>query len=307
MYKSILAVLFGLVLSFAVNVAFAETSTPAIYPIPDDSYTQVHRWDALTNKWADYYGIPADLIRRMMWFESRGNPSATSPQGAMGLMQVMPYHFYSYENPYDPDTNIMNGAYILWLQYNKYGTWEGAVKGYFGTVGADYWGTTAESYCNAIFDYSKDKTTVAPTTSDATHVFPIPSVKNSISVQLHWGAATGASDLFAPIGSPVVAVAAGSVYFATYSSIGGNCVYIIGDDGLDYYYAHLRSWPAVAAGQHVNVGQLLGYVGATGNAVGTDPHLHIGIGYGIANGTGANGGAGIGYNAVSLLRRLQKQ
>src|SRR3712207_6591668 len=82
---------------------------------------------------------------------------------------------------------------------------------------------------------------------------------------------------------------------------------MIGDadpKGLHYYMAHLRDQPLVKAGDHVSAGQLLGYVGDSGNAAGKGAHLHIGIGHGIQNGSGPEGGAGINYDANAYLQRL---
>ncbi len=126
---------------------------PNVQGIPAYSWDNVHRWDSLTNYWANYYKVPADLIRRVMWFESRGYSWATSPAGAMGLMQVMPYWFYDWEDPYDPSTNIMTGAYVLRTNYKAYGSWWNAVGAYFGW-GIDYWGTSTDSYRRNIFVYN---------------------------------------------------------------------------------------------------------------------------------------------------------
>lgn len=64
----------------------------------------------------------------------------------------------------------------------------------------------------------------------------------------------------------------------------GNYVVIVGDDGWIWYGAHLRDLPLVQPGDHVQAGQLLGYVGRTGNArrkTGNGwygcPHLHLSL------------------------------
>jgi murein DD-endopeptidase MepM/ murein hydrolase activator NlpD len=60
-------------------------------------------------------------------------------------------------------------------------------------------------------------------------------------------------------------------------SLGGIQVYVYGDDGITYYYAHMSKWPSgLRTGQRVNKGQVIGYVGDSGNARGT-PHLHLGM------------------------------
>jgi murein DD-endopeptidase MepM/ murein hydrolase activator NlpD len=58
----------------------------------------------------------------------------------------------------------------------------------------------------------------------------------------------------------------------------GLAVAIIGDDGVRYYGSHLSKLaPDIHVGLRVTPGQLLGYVGASGDARGKDPHLHFGI------------------------------
>lgn len=59
------------------------------------------------------------------------------------------------------------------------------------------------------------------------------------------------------------------------SAGGGNFVIIIDNqDGYFHYYAHMQSPPLVSKGQRIRAGQLLGYLGDTGRARGTPPHLH---------------------------------
>lgn len=89
------------------------------------------------------------------------------------------------------------------------------------------------------------------------------------------------TDIFAPLGTPVLAVVTGDVTRAALNEgIGGNVVYLKGDGmfGRKIYYAHLDSIePDLLQGHpvHVQAGDVLGYVGNTGNAAKTDPHLHI--------------------------------
>ena len=79
-------------------------------------------------------------------------------------------------------------------------------------------------------------------------------------------------DYAAPIGSPVVAVANGTVLSAAFSAGSGNMVHLKHTDGFETYYLHLSSFaPGVRAGAHVSQGQLIGRVGMTGSATG--PHL----------------------------------
>ncbi len=98
-----------------------------------------------------------------------------------------------------------------------------------------------------------------------------------------------ATDVFAAEGTTLVAVTAGVVDEvgrvddwdpdvddpATRS---GLYVSIVGDDGIRYYYSHLRSVvPRLDAGDRVRAGQVIGQVGRSGNAAPTPPHVHFGI------------------------------
>ena len=83
-------------------------------------------------------------------------------------------------------------------------------------------------------------------------------------------------DLFAPRGTPVVAVASGLARAAT-NRLGGNVVWLHAPAvSRTFYYAHLDRW-AIDGWRFVEPGDVLGYVGTTGNARATPPHLHFGI------------------------------
>ncbi|HET9441670.1 MAG TPA: M23 family metallopeptidase [Acidimicrobiales bacterium] len=88
--------------------------------------------------------------------------------------------------------------------------------------------------------------------------------------RLHQG-----TDIFATRGTPVRSPALGTVRL-TNGGLGGRSTYVVQDDGTYFYLAHLDSWPAgLRDGQVVNVGDVVGYVGTTGNAQGTSPHVHF--------------------------------
>jgi murein DD-endopeptidase MepM/ murein hydrolase activator NlpD len=129
------------------------------------------------------------------------------------------------------------------------------------------------------------------------------------TAQPHWGESMGGSDIFAPEGTPVHSVGDGTVISIGSGGPGGNSVLIQGDDGNQYYYAHLQGTPDVKRGQRVSVGDVLGGVGTTGNAAGTPPHLHLGIGQSIQNGVGPEGGVGTplagGGNAIQFLNDIR--
>ncbi len=85
-------------------------------------------------------------------------------------------------------------------------------------------------------------------------------------------------DIFATYGTPVVAVQDGTITGVSTTPIGGNNIHLTTSRGDYFYYAHLsRFATGLAQGQHVIAGQTIGYVGDTGDAKGTPPHLHFEI------------------------------
>jgi murein DD-endopeptidase MepM/ murein hydrolase activator NlpD len=104
-----------------------------------------------------------------------------------------------------------------------------------------------------------------------------------------WGNARSAGrmhegvDIFAPQGTPVYAAAPGFVVRTGGNTLGGITVSTVGPGGVRYYYAHLNE---VAEGMRVGVpvttDSVVGFVGTTGNAAGTPPHLHLGTYFGGA-------------------------
>ena len=88
-----------------------------------------------------------------------------------------------------------------------------------------------------------------------------------------------AMDILAPRGTPVLAVDSGHIAKLFLSKPGGITLYQFDPTGrFAYYYAHLdRYAEGIAEGQTVQRGQLLGYVGSTGNANPEAPHLHFAL------------------------------
>lgn len=99
-------------------------------------------------------------------------------------------------------------------------------------------------------------------------------------------------DIFAPRNTPIRATTRGIVLNVGPNGLGGRTVMILGPGGQRHYYAHLERYAALERGDWVEAGQVVGYVGDSGNARGTPPHLHYGI-Y-------AGGGA---INPYGLLRQ----
>ena len=69
----------------------------------------------------------------------------------------------------------------------------------------------------------------------------------------------------------------GLVFRVGQNRLGGNVVWIFGPGRQMHYYAHLDRFGDVRSGDLVMPGDIVGYVGNTGNASGTPPHLHYGV------------------------------
>ena len=115
--------------------------------------------------------------------------------------------------------------------------------------------------------------------TDAGYVFP---VVGDVSFTDDYGApraGTGwhhGNDLFAARGTPVVAVADGTLSRVGVNTLGGNRLWLTDDAGNAFYYAHLSAYaPAALEGARVTAGQVIAFVGNTGQAITTPPHLHF--------------------------------
>ena len=85
-------------------------------------------------------------------------------------------------------------------------------------------------------------------------------------------------DIFAPRGTPILSATSGYIYNIGENNLGGQTVSVISKGGRVYYYAHLDSYArGLHIGDRVTTRSVLGYVGTTGNAQGTPPHLHFGV------------------------------
>jgi murein DD-endopeptidase MepM/ murein hydrolase activator NlpD len=135
--------------------------------------------------------------------------------------------------------------------------------------------------------------TVTPKLNPQGYVFP---VYGDSSFSDTYGAARGdvsggwhhGDDIFAPLGAPLLAVAHGTVFSVGWNKVGGWRLWLRDDQGWEYYYAHLSAYsPLAVNGAVVNAGDVLGFVGNTGDAEGTPYHLHfevhpvglLGLGY----------------------------
>ncbi len=95
---------------------------------------QVLRWEADILRWADEAGLDPNLVATVMQIESCGYAQAVSRAGAMGLFQVMPYHFAEGEDSFDPNTNARRGLAYLRKSLDNFGSPHMAMAGYNGGI-----------------------------------------------------------------------------------------------------------------------------------------------------------------------------
>jgi murein DD-endopeptidase MepM/ murein hydrolase activator NlpD len=83
-------------------------------------------------------------------------------------------------------------------------------------------------------------------------------------------------DIFAPLGAPILACAEGIVFSVGWNNVGGNRLWLRDSQGNEFYYAHLSAFtPLAKNGHRVKAGEVIGFVGNTGDAEATPPHLHF--------------------------------
>ena len=110
-----------------------ETSSSGLSPI----FTrEIQHWGKDIVRWANAASLDPNLAAVVMQIESCGDPQAVSRSGAMGLFQVMPFHFHRGENSYNPDTNALRGLnYLSRSLATGGGNARLALAGYNGGIG----------------------------------------------------------------------------------------------------------------------------------------------------------------------------
>jgi hypothetical protein len=90
-----------------------EASSPLPGELSPIFTAQVQQWQPQILRWSKTFSLDPNFIATIMQIESCGNSEVSSPAGAMGLFQVMPYHFANGEDPFDPETNAARGLSYL--------------------------------------------------------------------------------------------------------------------------------------------------------------------------------------------------
>lgn len=132
---------------------------------------EVQYWADDITRWAHASALDPNLVAVILQIESCGNPSARSSAGAMGLFQVMPFHFHFGENPYDPETNALRGlSYLARSLQAANGVARLALAGYNGGIGViarNEWSWSAETkryvyYGAPIYEDARNGATSSP-------------------------------------------------------------------------------------------------------------------------------------------------
>jgi len=97
---------------------------------------EIQYWGKDIVRWANAASVDPNLAAVVMQIESCGDPQALSRSGAIGLFQVMPFHFHRGENGYHPETNALRGLNYLSRSLEKAGgNPRLALAGYNGGIG----------------------------------------------------------------------------------------------------------------------------------------------------------------------------
>ena len=124
---------------------------------------------------------------------------------------------------------------------------------------------------------------VFPVYGNSSFIDTFGALRGDVSGGWHHG-----DDIFAALGAPLLAVAHGTVFSVGWNRVGGWRLWLRDDKGNEFYYAHLSAYsPLAVNGAIVQAGDVLGFVGNTGDAEGTPFHLHfevhpvglLGLGY----------------------------
>lgn len=145
-----------LLAALASRIPIQTSASPIVQPVSTTSsglspiFTrEIQFWENDILRWANASFLDPNLVATVMQIESCGDPRALSRSGAMGLFQVMPFHFRLGENGFDIETNALRGLEYL---SNSLQTANGnprlALAGYnggIGVIGIGEWAWHAET------------------------------------------------------------------------------------------------------------------------------------------------------------------
>lgn len=277
------------------NRLLKKTELPLGDPAKGKDVSGVLRWKPLLEEAERQFGVPWDVLAAIMAIESGGNPNAHSPQGAVGLMQIMPNYHAGRASKYggnlwDPRTNIFTAADFLSELYRRYGSWDKAAAAYFGAIDArgnitgarDAVGTSGHQYVQLFRDtlarLRGTRSSGAATRAGSGWAifggqrFPVTQEYGNYNPRMYSSGYHSGLDIGTPLGTSLYSPFSGTVVQAGWNGGYGNSVTIRLPDGKLLLLGHLSS-VAVRPGQRVEPGTLLGLSGSTGYSTG--PHVHI--------------------------------
>jgi murein DD-endopeptidase MepM/ murein hydrolase activator NlpD len=110
-----------------------------------------------------------------------------------------------------------------------------------------------------------------PVYGSSSYVDTYGAFRPDVSENFHHG-----DDIFGELGQPLLAVANGTLFSVGWNRVGGNRIWLRDAQGNEFYYAHLSAFSSLAVnGAHVKAGEVIGFMGDTGDAEGTPTHLHF--------------------------------
>lgn len=132
-----------LLAALASNMPIQTSASPIVQPVSPSSsglspiFTrEVQYWGNNIIRWSNASSLDPNLVATVMQIESCGDPNALSRSGAMGLFQVMPFHFHYGENGFDTETNALRGLeYLARSLQTADGDPRLALAGYNGGIG----------------------------------------------------------------------------------------------------------------------------------------------------------------------------
>jgi hypothetical protein len=125
----------------AVDTSRISGTSSLLDELPQDRVSAVFSssvmfWAPDIERWSVEHGLNPNLAATVMQIESCGHPTIQSHSGAIGLFQVMPYHFATGEHPLEPETNAARGlAYLVKSYRAADGRLPLALAGYNGGIG----------------------------------------------------------------------------------------------------------------------------------------------------------------------------
>ena len=130
-----------LLTALALNAPVQTSALPINQPTSPSRLSpiftrEIQHWRDDILRWANASFLDPNLVATIMQIESCGDPHALSRSGAMGLFQVMPFHFHFGENGFDPETNALRGLnYLASSLQTANGDARLAMAGYNGGIG----------------------------------------------------------------------------------------------------------------------------------------------------------------------------